>query len=129
MIFGRRKLQSHLEQLRWHTSKIGELELMRDDYEAHGLDVMVLAVNWEIVSHASRALGELRKAEELSAAAMNGGEMRDFLKPKLDLPALPRNQVDTTDPAQVVRLYSEFRRSNKGKGAAQREYEERQRGR
>lgn len=117
------RLAKHLKTLQWHVHMIGKLEFSRDNYERDGLKVMVLAVNYEIMSHASRALAELRKAEELSGGEVDGTEMREYLAPKVDLPAVRRDEVDSVPGERVDSLYSDFVEGGKGKSARQTEYD------
>lgn len=123
VLFRKQKIAKHLETLKWHVHMIGQLETSRDNYEQDGLKVMVLAVNYEIMSHASRSLAELRKAEELSKGEVNGHEMREYLTPKVDLPAVRRDEADYISQQTVDALYEEFLARGKGKSAAQAEYD------
>lgn len=123
MLFRKGRLARHLETLHSHIHMIGKLEDSRDGYEQDGLEGMVLAVNYEIMSHATRALTELRKAEELSRGDLDGAQMRDYLTPKVDLPALRRDQLNAMPSALVKELYEKFARSNKGKSASQVRYD------
>lgn len=123
MLFRKRKLKKHTEALGWHVQMIGKLEASRDDYERDGLEAMVLAANYEIMSHASRALAELRRTEELGGGDVKGAEMREYLTPKVDLPALRRDEIDSTPEARIRELYDQFAASDRGKSASQIAYD------
>ena len=127
MFFRRRRLVGHLTTHKWHLDKIYELEQLRDKYEAAGRKAILLAANFEIVSHTSRALAELRKAEEIARGSVKGDPMREFLQPKLSLPAIRRDQVETTPAAEIDALFARFMASDKGKSERQTQHEERDR--
>jgi hypothetical protein len=97
---------------------------MRDDYEKDGLHGMVLAINYELISDATRALDALRRIEELTpdhqisvASRTEIEALREQLNPLTSLPALPRWRVQDPDAggeqashAEIERLHAEYRR-------------------
>jgi hypothetical protein len=123
MFFRKSRLKKHLQTLRWHLDKINELERARDDYERDRLIDYVLAVNYELTSHAARGIAEVRQAEELARGELNAAEMLDFLSAKLTLPGIRRDQISATAPAEIERMYAEFTASPKGKSPRQRIWE------
>jgi hypothetical protein len=121
--FSRRRLRRHLRALRHHSHAIGVLERARDDHERLGLKPLVLADNFELVSHASRGLAELRQVEELDPELPEARDLREFLSAKLHLPAIRRDRVDTTPEETVERLFAAFARSDRGKCRRQQQHE------
>lgn len=99
------------ELLAWHTQKMSALEQFREAYEDEGRLGMVLATNFELVSHASRALTALRKLEELgdTITEQAAARLRLYLGRVLELPAIPRAEVSGTDANKIKRLYDEYR--------------------
>lgn len=74
----------------------------------------ILTVNFELASHASRALSILREIEEAGDtknvldAEFELGRMRKILRRFADLPAIPRRDIDTVSQAQVTKLWARF---------------------
>ncbi len=119
ILFRKRRLTKAAHQLSWHLAKMSGLEHSRDNYDMQALDpndefaanqkAMALAVNYELVSHASRALAELRKTEELAPDAQlsSAESMRRYLMSRASLPAISYNATEVTSRDEIERRYQE----------------------
>lgn len=109
MIFRNIRRSWHQERFKNHWSQIETLLGFREKDERHRRKRRVLAYNYELVSHATRALEALRKAEELGAnLTENVSEVREYLQHLLDLPAVARASLESTSQGKIDRLYSEY---------------------
>lgn len=105
----KRQLKIAAMAVDWHLNKILDLRQARDSnilLELHG---MVLADNFELVSHASRGLVQLRITEEISGAKSEVTELfRNIFTSLLELPAIPHHAVKITTAEEIERLYAEW---------------------
>jgi hypothetical protein len=109
-------------RLAYHVQRIDTSLRMRQRYITEGLHGMVLAVNYELASDATRAIDALRRIEELTpdhelapGQRAEFGAMRSRLARLIDLPSLPAWRVaarsgDTgyVPPAEIAALYERF---------------------
>lgn len=98
------------EQLMWHLQQMESLSADRDAWESQGRHERVLSVNFEMVSHASRALGVLRELEELGDHTILGPttKLRTYLAAHLALPNVPQHALGRTSQADIERLYAAY---------------------
>lgn len=106
----KRRLKKAAMAVEWHLYKIQDVREMRDRDVLLGLHGQVLAANYELVSHASRALAALRVSEELSGKALvePAKEIRNIFVALLKLPAIPQHAVGSTPVEEIERLYHEW---------------------
>lgn len=104
------------ETLAWHVQQMSSLEATRTELEREGQRGMVLAVNYELVSHATRALAALRKLEELGGSLP---DLRRYLLAILDLPAVPRSELNERPKAEIDRLFEEYQGLGQGQSSTQ----------
>lgn len=109
-MFERFRTAKKAETLEWHVYEIAKLERLREVYEVAGQREMVLAVNSELVSHASRGLTLLRKLEEGALRPdADLSNVRSYLTANAYLPGIPRPAVDSASSEEVERLYDLYR--------------------
>lgn len=111
MLFKRFRKRQHLGSIAWHLQQMASIERARSEWEAEGQAAMVLAANYELTSHASRALAALRKTEELAdeVSKEDAEELRRYFSSALKLPGIARKDVDQTPRAEVERTYQRYR--------------------
>lgn len=110
-MLGNLRLKWHWEKVKYHTAQISSLLETRVQYDLNQRKGMVLATNFEIVSNATRVLSALRKAEEIGVRAdhqFDVQEIRTWLTSYVDLPAIPRSELETTPQSEINRLYRRF---------------------
>lgn len=103
----------HWEKVKLHSSRIRSLLQDRVQADIQREKAMVLAINYEIVSNATRAMSALRKVEEIGVPTgleREVQEIRSWLKDYLDLPAIPRREMDSTPQSTIGRLYGDYER-------------------
>lgn len=101
----------HWEKVKLHSLRIRSLLQDRVQYDIDREKRMVLAINYEIVSNATRAMTALRKVEELGVPADLKSEVREiraWLKDGMDLPGIPRSAVEAASQSEVGRLYGDY---------------------
>ena len=118
----RRRLRRAASKLKWHLDKMDQLMSLRrgyeneipsssDEYGVH-LMAMALAVNYELASHASRAIGLLRQVDELRPSDqmmdLESIRIRDLLNRCSALPAIPRREVGWHSAEHVEELYDQY---------------------
>ena len=122
LVFKNLRRSRHAERFSYHLQRIDRSLHMREEYVKEGRHGMVLAINYELVSDATRALDSLRRIEELTPAdqlTLQEGadytEVRGQLSGLLKLPALPAWRVTgpSSDPKhatqmEIDELYSQF---------------------
>lgn len=92
-----------------HLNKILDLRQARASNILMELHAMVLADNFELVSHASRGLVQLRIAQEISGVTSEVTELfRNIFMSLLELPAIPHRAVKDTTAEEIERLYAEW---------------------
>jgi len=117
----KRRLRKAAGELQWHLAKMDELCALRDTYDrevqsASGdsrthLKSMALAVNYELCSHASRAIAALRAVEENAPPYQemdaDSAQIRSYLTSCISLPAIPRKEVGWHSADYVEDLYEQ----------------------
>ena len=68
LVFRNLRRSRHAERFSYHLQRIDRSLHMREEYVKEGRHGMVLAINYELVSDATRALDSLRRIEELTPA-------------------------------------------------------------
>lgn len=110
MIFRHLRRTWHRERFQHHWAKIAIFVEQRQQEERRpGHKGKVLSTNYELVSHATRALEALRKAEELGARlGKDVPEVRRYLQYLINLPSLPAREIQAAAATEIDRLYDEF---------------------
>ena len=112
----------HTERLKYHFQRIQTSLAMRAQYRTEGNRGNVLAVNYELVSDATRALDALRRIEELTPDHLMSSDqrarsiaLRRWFSDLIALPALPKWRVsgqasgpDQASQAEIDSLYEQF---------------------
>jgi hypothetical protein len=95
-----------------HMEKMYDLEAQRKNYIDRSKHGLVLATNYELVSHASRALALLRRAEELAdggpVSLQSAEKLRRYLTSRLEIPAIPRGALQDTPEDEIERLFQKW---------------------
>ncbi|MEJ2548661.1 MAG: hypothetical protein P8125_12760 [Gemmatimonadota bacterium] len=106
-MFGTLRATRHAEALTRHVQRMHSLEVHRDAFEHEGEMRMVLATNFELACHASRALAALRKLEANEPLGARHQALRSYFTSTLELPAIRRAEVQGVDDSTIRRLYGE----------------------
>lgn len=114
MVFRGIRRTKNKAALEFHLYKISALGQIRREWELKGRREQVLGVNFEMASHAARALSALRHLEELGEvlSPTEAGDLRSSLSHVLNLPAIAEGQLPTTSIEEINRTYSNYRQYN-----------------
>ena len=121
MFFKGLRAARNREHLLWHLQQMASLEQSRADWEHDGRKERVLSTNFELVSHATRALVNFRKLEELDPQQAEAGRLwfqmrfegenlRDYLLETASLPAIPYHARLSTPRDEVDQLFWAYRK-------------------
>jgi hypothetical protein len=122
MFFKGRRVKKLATQLGEHLAWIDRLRASRLDHlnDALRLEELsdfdrgrVLALNFELASHASRSLSLIRQLEEMGDSTSlfeptQLAQLRTALRSLEDLPAVPRRDVESLDSKRVAQLWASF---------------------
>jgi len=113
----RRRLENGAAAVAYLLDGIHELELMRSSCKDHLAKATVLAINHAVVSHASRALSQLNRAEELArrgqGSLQSGERLRHYLTSRLELPAVSLHTLGNTPEEEIERLYQKWQEADR----------------
>ena len=114
----KRRFKKVAETMAWHVGSINQLVLARlgdlDDAGEYGASRFtksaVLAKNYEMASHAARALTCFREMQETSGVGTTQDvrETRQWLAHFVDIPAMSYRDTSTAPDAEIDRLWGEF---------------------
>jgi hypothetical protein len=107
VVFERFKKARNAEVLGMHLARLKSLEEDQAHFTSEGRKDLVLAVNYELASEATRALLVLRKLEEqgVSGDPREGALLREALHHFTQLPGIPRREVGEKSPMEINGKY------------------------
>lgn len=113
-VFESIRAKKHEAALEFHLYKIFELGRIRGEWEDRGRPAEVLKMNFEMASHATRALQAVRKLEEIGNVLTpeEAADSRAKFTHVVNLPAIRSDEIQSTDRSKIEALYQDYRRYN-----------------